>query len=246
MTGQSYRRRGDRGRRGFTMLELLLASMVTAFVAASATTFLSATTNASLTTRDVRTTQNAGTYALTQISKTIREARAIGEVTTTSVTLWVNDSNKDDKLNLYETAVIRYDAAGQQLIYEYLETPGSGMPTSVVTTGNFKDATSLRGLMPTADKKTVVWGTDIISMGFTGQPGGTDTRMVEMNFTIDLTGQPATFRGAANVRASADYLFYDVTQTAAPIGSTRKHRKEIYQWDGYTSVSNKTLELIVD
>lgn len=233
-------------RGGFTMLELLLASMVTALVAASASTFLSATTNASLTTRDVRSTQNAGHYALTQITKAIREARGIGEVTTTSVTLWVNDTNKDDKLNLYETAVIRYDAAGQQLIYEYPEPPDSGTPATVVSTGNFKSATTLASLFPSADKTTVVWCTDIISMGFSGNPSGTDTRMVETTFTLDLTGQPVTFRGAANARASADYLFYDVTQTAAPIGSTRKQRKEISLWDGYSSISNKTQQVILE
>ena len=232
-------------RGGFTMLELLLASMVTALVAASATTFLSATTNASLTTRDVRSTQNAGHYALTQITKAIREARGIGEVTTTSITLWVNDANKDDKLNLYETAVIRYDAAGKQLIYEYPESSGA-TPATVVTTADFKSTTTLEGLMPSADKKVVVWATDIISMGFSGQPGGVETRMVETNFTIDMTGHPVTFRGAANARASADYLFYDVTQTAAPIGSTRKQRRELSLWNGYTNLTGKTLEFQVD
>lgn len=221
-------------RRGFTMLELLLASMITALVAASSATFLSATTNASLTTRDVRTTQNAGHFALTQISKTIREARAIGQVTTTSVTLWVEDANNDDKLNLYETAIIRYDSAGKQLIYEYPKSSGAA-PATVVTTPNFKSATTLGSLMPSADKQVEVWATDIISMGFTGNPGGTDTRMVETNFTIDLTGQPATFRGAANARASADYLFFAPTQTM-PIGSTRKQRKEISRWEGYVPV----------
>lgn len=215
------------------MLELLLASMVTALVAASATTFLSATTNASLTTRDVRTTQNAGHFALTQITKAIREARAIGEVTTTSVTLWVSDTNKDDKLNLYETAIIRYDAAGKQLLYVYPKSSGA-TPTTVVTTENFKSATSLDGLMPSADKNVVVWATDVISLGFSGNPSGTDTRMVETTFTLDLTGQPATFRGAANTRASADYLFYPETRTTPP-GSTRPQRKEISLWEGYLS-----------
>lgn len=246
MTDLAHRRRDHHFRRGFTILELLLASMVTALVAASATTFLSATTNASLTTRDVRTTQNAGHYALTQISKAVREARAIGEVTTTSVTVWVEDTNNDDKLNLYETAIIRYDAAGQRLIYEYPEAPESGAPATLLNTANFKDVVALASLIPVADKKTVVWCTDIISMGFSGHPSGTETRMVETTFTLDLTGQPATFRGAANARASADYLFYDVTQSPPPIGSARKQRKEISLWDGYTSIVSKTLELLVD
>jgi prepilin-type N-terminal cleavage/methylation domain-containing protein len=221
-------------RRGFTMLELLLASMITALVAASATTFLSATTNASLTTRDLRSTQNAGHFALTQISKAVREARGIGQVTTTSVTLWVEDANNDDKLNLYETAIIRYDAGGKQLIYEYPKSSGA-MPATLLSTPNFKNATTLGGLMPSADKQVEVWATNVTSLGFTGNPSGTDTRMVETNFTIDLTGQPATFRGAANARASADYLFFAETQTK-PLGSTRKQRKEVSRWEGYSPV----------
>lgn len=216
------------------MVELLLASMVTALVAASAATFLSATTNASLTTRDVRSSQNAGHFALTQITRAIRQARAIGEVTTTSVTLWVNDANNDDKLNLYETAIIRYDAAGQQLVYEYPKSSGA-TPATVVTTPDFKDAATLSELMPSADRQVVVWATDVTSMGFSGNPSGTDARMVETNFTVDVTGQPVGFRGAANARASADYLFYAETQTMT-IGSTRKQRKEISRWEGYAPV----------
>jgi hypothetical protein len=220
--------------------------MVTALVAASATTFLSATTNASLTTRDVRGTQNAGHFALSQMTKVIREARAVGEVTATSVTLWVNDANKDDKLNLYETAVIRYDAGGKQLLLEYPEAPESGAPTTLVNTSDFKNAVTLGGLIPSADKKTVIWATDITSMGFSGHPGGTETRMVEMNFTVNLNGLPATFRGAANARATADYLFYDTTQTSPPMGSTRAARKELAQWTGYAHVSGKTQVVMVD
>lgn len=223
-------------RRGYTMLELLVASIVTALVAASSATFLSATTNASLTTRDVRTAQQTGHYTLAQFGKAIREARAVGQVTASTITLWVGDFNGDDKLNLYETAIVRFDAVEKQLFFDYLAIPQGGMPTTTVTTNDFTNATNLAARMPSADKRTVTWCTNVPSLGFSGKPSGTDARMIELTFNLDISGQSVAFRGSGNARASADYLFYSQTQTSPPIGSGRKHRKEISRWDGYSTI----------
>ena len=227
-------RMGRRG--GYTMLELLLASMVTALVAGSSAAFLSAVTNASTTTRDVRAAQNSGHYALMQVNQTLREARAIGQVTSSTITVWLGDYNKDDKLNLYETGIIRYDATGKQLLFDSLAIPAGGMPAMLLTTSDFTDNTQLSNMMPTADKRTVVWGEGITSLAFSANTTKTDARMVESIFTIDMNGQPATFRGSANTRASADYLFYSQTQSTAPIGSARKARKTVSLWNGYVDV----------
>src|SRR5205823_5445674 len=90
-------------RRGFTMVELLMAGTMTALTAAAGAAFISAMSNASMTTRDVRAVNSAGHFALSQIGKIIREGRAVGQVTSTTVNLWLSDTNGDDLVNLYET-----------------------------------------------------------------------------------------------------------------------------------------------
>ncbi len=225
-----------RPRPGYTMLELLLASMVTALVAGSSAAFLSAVTNASMTTRDIRGAQTTGHYALGQINQTIRAARAIGQVTASTITVWLGDYNKDDKLNLYETGIIYYDPTGKQILFDYMEIPAGGMPATTVTTAEFTNYVTLSAKMANADKRTVSWAGSVSSLGFTANTNKTDARMVESNFNIDLNLQSASFRGSASTRGSSDYLFYPQTQTPPPIGSGRRGRFTVSRWDGYSAI----------
>lgn len=227
---------GRSGHGGFTMIELLVAATLTALTAAAGATFISAMTNASLTTRDVRGTTSAGHHVLTQIGKAIRECRAIGEVTPATVNLWLEDANGDDQVNLYETGVIRYDSGGRRIIYEYLKSAGT-TPTTVVSANTLKDYAALHGAMPSSDLQIVVWCTDVDSLTFTGNPSYTDTRIIEVSFTLNNNGQPMTFRGADSPRASGDYLFYPETQSTPPPGSTRQSRKYVSRWTGYEDVT---------
>lgn len=230
-------------RPGYTLLELLLASMVTALVAGSSAAFLSAVTNASMTTRDIRGAQTTGHYALGQINRTIRAARAIGQVTTSTITVWLGDYNKDDKMNLYETGIIYYDATGKQILFDYMEIPTSGMPATTVTTAEFTNYAALSARMANADKRTVSWAGSVSSLGFTANTATTDARMIESAFNIDLNLQSASFRGSASTRGSSDYLFYSQTQTAPPFGSGRRARFIVSRWDGYSALVGKSTPL---
>jgi hypothetical protein len=220
------------------MIELLIAATVTALVAGAAATFVSAASNASLTTRDVRAAQTDGHYSLVQIGRAIRQARAIGAVAGDSVTLWLDDTNKDDKVNLYETAVIRYDAANRQIVYEYLQPLSGPAPTTQVSTAALTDYSTLAPLRPAGDLQTVVWASNVSSASFTGNPNMLDTRMVEVRFSLDTNGQQTNFRVAAGPRPSADYLFHNETVAAPLPGSARKVRKVFSRWNGFTDVTN--------
>lgn len=224
--------------RGFTLMEMLIAATVTALVAGAAATFVSAASNASLTTRDVRAAQTNGHYSLVQIGRAIRQARAIGAVAADSVTLWLDDTNKDDKANLYETGVIRYNAVNRQIVYEYLQPLSGTAPATQVSTASLTDYGTLAPLRPAGDLQTVVWASNVTSASFTGNPSLTDTRMVEVRFSLDTNGQQTAFRVAAGPRPTADYLFHNETVAAPLPGSTRKVRKVFSRWNGFSDVTN--------
>src|SRR6185295_15509551 len=90
-------------RTGFTMVELLTACVITSLVATASAALISAVSSASIQTKQSRQVKNSGNYALNRITSTIREARSIGTVSSTAMTLWLNDTNSDDTANLYET-----------------------------------------------------------------------------------------------------------------------------------------------
>ncbi len=227
--------------RAFTMVELLVAATITALVATAGATFVSAVSNASLTSRSVTETKTAGHYASFQMTKVIRESRGVGQVTPNAVSLWMADTSGDDSLNLYETGVLRYDSANKQVVLDFLQPANGVAPTTTASTATFSDVTLLTAAMPPADKKSVVWAENIESLTFTGQASSVQTRMVEVTFTVNNTGTPVAFRAAAAPKAPADYLFYPETQASPLPGSTRKIRKAISPWDGLTNLVGTVL-----
>jgi hypothetical protein len=219
------------------LIELLLAATVTSITAAAGAAFIGAISDASLTTREVSAAKAEGHYAMMQIGRAIRQARSIGQVTSSAVTLWLQDANNDDKTNLYEAGIIRYDSVNQQIVYDYLQQPATPV-TTTLTRSTLIDATSLQTTMPTADKKTLVWAKGVTSCSFTGNPSLTDTRLVQVSFTINYNGQSVPFMTAMGPRGAGDYLFYAETISPAPLGSIRKARKYFSRWTGFGDVAN--------
>lgn len=218
----------------FTLVELLLAATTAAMVTGAAAALTSAVANAASQTRDIRKTKTAGYYALNRIGQVMREARGIGQVTASAVSLWAEDYNGDETINLYETAVVRYDAAKKQIIYEYVES-GGAMPATTVITANFKNAATLLTLYPSADLKSIVWADGVESFGFVGYPDYTDTKIIETNFVIDTDDDAVGFTTSASPRASADYLFVPAANGPPLPGSTKKQRKKVSKWTGVST-----------
>ena|ERR1043166_3070067 len=224
-------------RPGFTLIELLLAATITSITAAAGAAFIGAVSDASLTTREVSAAKAEGHYALMQIGRAIRQARCVGQVTSSAVTLWLQDANSDDKLNLYEAGIIRYDSTNQQIVYDYLQQPTTPV-TTALTRSALIDTPTLQSTMPTADKKSVVWAKGVTSCTFTGNPSLTDTRLVQVSFTLNSNGLSVPFMTAVGPRGAGDYLFYSETTSPAPLGSTRKARKYFSRWTGFGDVAN--------
>lgn len=215
--------------RAFTVVELLLAATITAVVATGATALISAVSYASQQTRDIRSTQTAGHYALTRLAETIRSARAIGAVGATQVVLWTTkDANGDDAVNLDEVAVIRYDTLTKQISYESL--PASSNAT-VLSLADLTSAQFVTNQLNVPQKKTAVWAGGVESLAFVGYPSDIATRIIDVNFTIGAGSNAMAFRTAVSPRAPGDYLFVLQAQAVPLPGSTNVRRTKITQWD---------------
>ena len=220
-------------RSAFTFLELILAAAITALVATAGTTLIFAITNAATQTRNLRSTKAAGDYALFRFARAVRSARAVGNVTPTTITLWVDDKNGNDGLNLNELAYILYDAGEKQIGYRTME---SSTNTTEVAAWQFTNFDSLRSLMDNASPQNVIWAYGVETFALDGHPANTDARIVQLQLTIGTGGEEAAFQTSASPRASADYLF-NVEARAPPLpGSTRIRRKYYSRWDGYADL----------
>lgn len=215
-------------RRGMTLVELLLAALMTAFIAAAAGTMLSGASNASFQSRNARTVMTAGHYAEGRIGAVVRQARAIGKVTATRISLWVTDANDDDRVQLSETATITYDASAKAIIFS--QTAATSATT--VSTTLFQDVEQLFGAITGAGVRSTQWAEDVQACVFEGYPSDTDTRIVSATFTL-ATGSDATeFAVTASPKASADYLFQSGTRTAPAGSETRYKRAKVSPYTG--------------
>jgi len=221
-------------RRGFTLPELLIASACTALIATTAATLIAAASRASEQTRNVADIQAAGHYALNRIASTVRSARCIGEVTPTTVTLWLSDQNNDDWPNADEMGLVTYDGGAKQLRFIAFDADG---PTGSISQTTFTDAAALAALFAgSTATRAVVWAEGVESLTFAGYPAKTETRIVEVTLTIGTGSDATTFQTAAVPRAAGDYLFNTQAQGTPLPGTDRLVRGKISAWSGLTSV----------
>ena len=234
--GRRLGRRGvPRRRSAFTIMELLLAAVISARVATAGATMIFATINASMSVRDMRDRKTSGQYALSRVAAAIRQARGIGRVHDEQINLWTADRNGDDVVNLDETAIIHFDVAQQQLVYIEPVPPANGSLAPVSRT-DFTSLTALHALVTNVEHRNVVWAEDLEAAAFLGHPDQTDTRLVEARLTFGSAPEQDVFQVTASPRGSADYLFIEEANLVPLTDSTRKRREYVSGWSGLEPV----------
>lgn len=219
-------------RRGMTLVELLLAAMMTAVISAAAATLLSGASNASAQSRNARSVTAAGHYAESRIGAVIRQARGIGQVTATRVSLWMNDANDDDTVQLSESAVIYYDSSAKAIAIDQTDSTATAAATTAVSRTTFQDVTLMTSAIRGVTFKSTQWAEDVQACAFDGFPNLTDTRVVNATFMIGTGSDATEFAVTASPKAPGDYLFQTSTR-AAPSGSeTRFTRTRVSPYTG--------------
>lgn len=219
-------------RLGMTLVELLLASSVTALTATAGASLLYAISSASTETRDFRTQRQVGHYALDRMGRIIREARSVGYISTDKVALWLNDANENEQVDLYEVGQIEYNSAKKAVTYRYFDTSGSPAPVNVVGTTLFASESAMTNALNTYSAKEVVLAEDVDSMKFLGYPNSVEARVVMSEFVMTVNGETQTFHVAASPRAPAEYLLVANTKVAGTTQSPLSRRKYIAMWNG--------------
>lgn len=102
-------------RRGFTLLELMLATAATAVIALAGAGMISALTYASSEQRDLRAIVGKSLTVGERLGAEIREARAIVGVSNDLIILWQSDLNDDGLLQLSELIIIEHNPDNQTL-----------------------------------------------------------------------------------------------------------------------------------
>ncbi len=236
MFDSSFRIPG-RQRRAFTLLELLLAASITAMVAMAGTSLVFAIANASESNRNNCDVKNTGHYAAKRIGRAVREARCVGEVSATSLTLWTEDKNGDDLMSLDEMALIYYDGVEKEIVYVRVDP--SVDDATPVAEADFEDFDTIATAFGGADVQSVVWAEEIESLNFIGFPNNTETRVVDVRLAINNGEEEIAFRTSASPKAPADYLFMPEARIDPTDGSSRVRRKHFSRWEGFDDLDGE-------
>lgn len=232
MGSHSYKARNNR-RAGMTLIELLIAAMVTAIVAITAATLLNATSNASTQSRNARKVSSTGNYVIERFNEYVREARAFGQITSTGLSIWTGDANNNDAIELSETAVIYYDTSALAIVARRLSP--SSTADATVPAATFTSWSTLDLALRTAGDQAVQWATDVRACVFSGYPGGTDARLANLQFTLS-TGSDATgFLTSASPRAAGDFLFVTAARREPSGSQTRVLRNLVSPYSGIST-----------
>jgi len=214
----------------------MLASTITALVAAGGASMIFAVCQANDSTGDVRAVKSSGNYVLSRVASSIRCARAIGEVTNTSITLWVDDLNGDDRMTMNETATIYYDSANKRILYSRPAETSANASSMTVAASDITSAAAYNSKLSSVDAvRNSVWATDVEACRFIGYPSNTDTRLVETRIALATEDGQQAFRISASPRASADYLFVSGANGSPMTGSTRYQRTKVSSYSGVST-----------
>ncbi|MCB9858088.1 MAG: hypothetical protein H6818_20580 [Phycisphaerales bacterium] len=228
-------------RRGFTFVELLIAASMTAMTLAAGATMISAVTNAAMETKDVRNSKKSGQMTADRLSAMIRQARAVGQVTSTSILLWNGDTNGDEIINLNETCLLYYDGATDCL--KRWQTFGASESDvgPVVPQASFENAALWSAQATAVSPKQSVFAENIARFAMSGFPSNTETRIVNFAFAIDSESTPLVFRESASLRASADYIFNADTHEDPETSGEPSRRTEFSRWTGWADVDGEAV-----
>ena len=120
--------RDVRYKRGFTLVELLLALIITGIILAAVTTLAFAVGAANDTTDDTGQKQTQVRYATLRISELIRHCKLICGTPNSEIAIWRADNNGDAQININELVYIERGVGGDYL--RFCEFPLSD--TSIV------------------------------------------------------------------------------------------------------------------
>jgi len=122
-------------RSGFTLIELMVALIVSSVILAAVATLAFAMSSASDATDDTDSKQAQVRYATLRISELIRHCKLVWDTTSSDITIWKADDDGDSKIDSDE---LMYIQAGQSWDYIQIRKPNTNPVVLIPQCSNVK------------------------------------------------------------------------------------------------------------
>ena len=182
---------------GFTLVELLMALMITAIILSAVATLAFALTSGVSETDEISENQAALRFATVRLSDLIRNSRHTMITSSNDIALWRSDDNEDNAINADELVYIEADASGNSL--KLLEFPNE---TATVTIAEIEDGTARSGLIGIAAERFTTLFSECYSMQLTM----INPRLMDISFQLMENEVLQSYQISATRRCSAKNL----------------------------------------
>lgn len=168
-------------RAGLTLVELVLALAVTAFIGLTVATMLNAVAYGSKTGSEIRDLVPRHRVMAARMADAIRGARQVLDQSDTHVALWVADNNNNDDYDTDEITWIEWEPDAGQVVFTRATESHTGVPINP-TPANLASAKSQGEAYNLVFQE--VWGRNVSSMTFTVDTAPIATQLVTWRTTL--------------------------------------------------------------
>jgi hypothetical protein len=152
-----------------------------------------------------------GHGSISRLAQTIRNSRLVGFRATEEIVLWLDDENKNDKIELSELGVAWYDDANDKLVWSKAfnaNTPAATIAAAnrEVTFAEFRSAAAVTAVTASAEASKSTYANDVIGVSFTANAADADVNVVNMMVGVRTANQAKRYVSSAAPMAPADYL----------------------------------------
>ncbi len=184
-------------RAGFTLVELLMALMVTAIILSAVSTLAFALTSGVSETDELSANQAALRFTTIKLGDLIRNSRHALITSSNDIALWRSDDNEDNAINADELVYIEADASDNSL--KLLEFPNE---TATLTIAEIEDGTARSGLISVAAERFTTLFSECYSMQLTM----VNSKLVDISFQLMENEVLQSYQISATRRCSAENL----------------------------------------
>ena len=193
MTCSTPANRPARTRRGFTLIETLLAMCITAMVGGGIATMMSVLSRDVGMQYEARGVLIRTSTAQTRFSAYVAPSRCILDANTDTLVLWLEDARESDSVHASEIRWIRHDESTDRIVVDFVDFPGSWSETAVAMADtNYPNNARWSDIRLTFDDlgllSTAPLVDEVSNISFTTPGGhGTEARLVEADIELKTT-----------------------------------------------------------
>ena len=203
-TPTGHRHRSDRGRRGFTLVELLLALAVTGLVAGALASMLFAARYGTSAENYLRTAVVQETIIRQRLNAAVRSARMVLAQGSTYVVLWAPERRAPGTPNLSELRRIELDPTNQRLLH-YQAPAGLSAANDTAYPLDSTDFNAVtHSLKGSSDFPAEPWGSAVTGWTISLDSGDPQlARVVDYRLSLDAGKTAITAACSAALRSKA-------------------------------------------